>query len=392
MKIKSVCQATELTDRTVRYYIEEGLISPSYTENYLGRKSYDFSEEDISRLKEIALLRKFDFTVEEIKSLIHQTRSAACIIEDIRERTKAAVKDKEKILSALSHISCDRDYTISRLAQELGRTSTALPANEEKIKRNIPKTIFRAFITAVRAIIVWLPIVIVLLMLVLKGSSYYYPKIEVKALIFTLISLLPSFAVLILSRTKLKAKRMITVILLILCILCIPCNFLCSVFTFTQSVTADIRNYRSFDAHCLANRDKEFQELFPTRPHYFENVQQPDGSYETVYLDARYYYRYLRVMDYTYDIYAQWPLPADEYEKEVSRVKALYEGYEHITVKKGGYTCMVVYDGDEPFEEASDNYYYLIFAYNDQSKTVRYICCSSFENGADQPYYLKLDW
>lgn len=34
MKIKAVCEATGLTDRTVRYYIEEGLIAPFYTENY----------------------------------------------------------------------------------------------------------------------------------------------------------------------------------------------------------------------------------------------------------------------------------------------------------------------------------------------------------------------
>ena len=51
MKIKAVCEATGLTDRTVRYYIEEGLLSPKYTENYLGRKNYDFSQQDIKNLK-----------------------------------------------------------------------------------------------------------------------------------------------------------------------------------------------------------------------------------------------------------------------------------------------------------------------------------------------------
>lgn len=25
-------------------------------------------------------------------------------------------------------------------------------------------------------------------------------------------------------------------------------------------------------------------------------------------------------------------------------------------------------------------------------RTVRYICCVSLENGADQPYYLSLEW
>ena len=69
MKIKEICEKTGLTDRTVRYYIEEGLISPFYTENYLGRKAFDFSEQDLDKLKSIATLRSFGFSVEEIKAL-----------------------------------------------------------------------------------------------------------------------------------------------------------------------------------------------------------------------------------------------------------------------------------------------------------------------------------
>lgn len=42
MKIKAVCEETGLTDRAVRYYIDEGLIRPEFTENYIGRRSYDF--------------------------------------------------------------------------------------------------------------------------------------------------------------------------------------------------------------------------------------------------------------------------------------------------------------------------------------------------------------
>ena len=47
MRIKKVCDLTGLTDRTVRYYIEEQLISPAYTENYLGRKAFAFSDSDV---------------------------------------------------------------------------------------------------------------------------------------------------------------------------------------------------------------------------------------------------------------------------------------------------------------------------------------------------------
>ena len=59
---------------------------------------------------------------------------------------------------------------------------------------------------------------------------------------------------------------------------------------------------------------------------------------------------------------------------------------------KGDYHCLILYSGDEPFKKATDNYDYIIFAYNDKTNIVRYIYCDSLENGADQPYYLELEW
>ena len=168
----------------------------------------------------------------------------------------------------------------------------------------------------------------------------------------------------------------------------------------SKSQTTDFRNYRDFDADCLANRNVVFQELFPNWPHYFENVKQADGSYKTVYLDSHYYYHYHQGFDYTYDIYAEWPLSEDEYAKEVKRATAVFTkniesktyNYKFAELIKGDYNCLVLYSGDAPFTKATDNYDYIIFAYNDEKNTVRYIYCDSLENGADQPYYLELDW
>ena len=50
MKIKAVSELTGLTTRTIRVYIDEQLISPEYTENYLGHRFFDFSKEDIVAL------------------------------------------------------------------------------------------------------------------------------------------------------------------------------------------------------------------------------------------------------------------------------------------------------------------------------------------------------
>lgn len=168
----------------------------------------------------------------------------------------------------------------------------------------------------------------------------------------------------------------------------------------SKSETTDFKNYRDFDAKCCVNRNDIFQELFPNWPNFFKNVKQGDGSYKTVYLDSHYYYHYHRGLDYTYDIYAEWPLNEAQFAEEISRVTVLFEGvvvnkkynYEHVEMEKGDFNCLIMYNGDEPFTQATDSYQYIIFAYNEKSKIVRYIFCDSLENGADQPFYLSLDW
>ena len=133
MKIKTVCELTGLSDRTIRYYIEQGLLSVCYTENYLGRKTYDFSYKDVYVLKDIALLRKFDFTVEEIKSIINDAESSKAILLDVKNRTEEIAADCQKKLEVLSQINAERTYSLSELADELSNPSLSLPARDEVI-------------------------------------------------------------------------------------------------------------------------------------------------------------------------------------------------------------------------------------------------------------------
>ena len=61
MRMKDIIGRTGLTDRAVRLYIEEGLLSPSAESDYTGRRSFDFSEEDVRQLETIAILRRAGF-------------------------------------------------------------------------------------------------------------------------------------------------------------------------------------------------------------------------------------------------------------------------------------------------------------------------------------------
>ncbi len=400
MKIKSVCELTGLTDRAIRYYIEEKLISPLYAENYLGRKTYNFSENDIKNLNDIAVLRKFDFTLEEIKSVINDAETSKEILSNVKDRTAQTVLDGQNKLSVLSQISTEKTYTVAELAAALSKVSLDLPEYKETVKTDIVKTVFAVVKAIVIFAIVWLPILQSLFVVTISINDYHYPVFEPLMIALTITSFLPSIAVLIVSKTKLKWKKIAQRILLVFCVLSIPVSFFMSFGIVSKSQTTDFRNYRDFDADCLANRNVVFQELFPNWPHYFENVKQADGSYKTVYLDSHYYYHYHQGFDYTYDIYAEWPLSEDEYTKEVKRATAVFTknienktyNYNFTELKKGDYNCLILYSGDEPFNKATDNYDYIIFAYNDKIQTVRYIYCDSLENGADHPYYLELDW
>lgn len=276
------------------------------------------------------------------------------------------------------------------------------PASSDTPERSETANPFKRASAFFKAMIIWaiawLPIVLSLLAVIQGVNHYHYPIFDPVWIAVTMVSLLPSMAVLTLSKTKLKFRNKLRHILLVCCVLSIPVSFITSLGIVSRSETTDFRNYRELDADCLANRDKVFQELFPVWPHYFETAKQADGGYETVYLEAEYYYQYRSYWDYTYDICAQWPLDETEYHKEVARATDLLHnaaessGGQFVEMKKGSYQCLILYSGDEPFTPATDSYDYILFAHDGERKVVRYICCCSLENGADQPYYLSLDW
>ncbi len=400
MKIKSVCKSTGLSDRTIRYYIEEGLVFPRYTENYLGRRTYNFSEKDIKELNDIAVLRKFDFTIEEIRTILNNVETSKPILLDVKSRTKATVLNSQEKLAALAQINTEQSYTVAQLAEELSKPSLTLPAQSEAINFNTARKIFAIVKAIIISTIVWLPMILSLFVVIISVIDYYYPVFNPVMIAATFVAFIPSIVILIISKTNFSFRKISKRILLALCALSIPVSFILSFGIVSKSETTDFRNYRDFDVKCLANRNIVFQEFFPNWPHYFENVKQDDGSYEAVYLDAKYYYHYQQGFDYTYDIYAEWPLEEIDYSKEIDRVSGLFKdviedkiyNYKFTEIKKGNYHCLILYSGDEPFTLATSSYEYIIFAYNEVLKTVRYIYCDSIEDGADQPYYLSLDW
>ena len=379
MKIKAVCEATGLTDRTIRYYIEEELISPAFTENYLCRKTYDFSESDVQNLNDIAVLRKFGFSIAEIKEMRLHPERIIQLSKELQVRKHAIIQDEQSLLATLARLDTSRTYTVSELASFLSKPVCEIPLPVEDSRPNI----FRRVLSFVLFLITWFPVFLAVKVIFDYYHRYQYPVINGSTIMVITLLVIPTILILLVPKIKLKPlpMRIAKSILLIFCVLVTPLNYILTICAPSVSETSNHHYYRRFDSNSLVDRDMIVQDLFPVWPEYS---------------DIKYYYCYSDdVFDDSCDIYAEWSLDAEDFATEVDRVHAIFEHwatsedrFNSISVQNGKYTCFVLYSGCPPFEDPAGNYLYYIFGYDKHSMKVRYI----HSYGVDQPYYLSLVW
>ena len=87
MKIKQVEELVGITSKNIRFYENQGLLTPERAEN--GYREYH--EQNIEALKKIKLLRKLGISVEEIRAVLNHSRS----LEDCLEKN-LTVLEKER--------------------------------------------------------------------------------------------------------------------------------------------------------------------------------------------------------------------------------------------------------------------------------------------------------
>ena len=86
----------------MRLYIGSVLLSPDKTENYDGRRSFDFSQEDLSRLNRIAALRAAGFSIAQIKEVQTDPQSIPRIVAEVTEKQDRNFSILKKALTALT--------------------------------------------------------------------------------------------------------------------------------------------------------------------------------------------------------------------------------------------------------------------------------------------------
>ncbi len=130
MQMKEICEITGLTDRAVRLYIENGLLSPAIESNYAGRRSIRFTEEDVEILSSIAALRRAEFSLSDIREMQTDPARIPAIIEAHRQNLRESVETKMRTLQRLE----DMDS-----AALLQYTDVAALLSETVAPESIPK-------------------------------------------------------------------------------------------------------------------------------------------------------------------------------------------------------------------------------------------------------------
>lgn len=140
MNIKEAEKETGITRQNIRFYEKKGLLRPERNQENDYRQ---YSVEDIERLKTIKMLRKLDFSVENIKEVLDGSMDFSQAVrqqlENLRERKKelsVQIDFLEKIEREGADLSSQERY-LKQMEQEesLGRRFTDILEDYKRIVR-----------------------------------------------------------------------------------------------------------------------------------------------------------------------------------------------------------------------------------------------------------------
>lgn len=102
-KVGDLAKLAGLTVRTLRFYDQIGLFSPS-AQTESGHRLYN--ESDLSRLQQIVSLKELGLSLEEIKSVLNDGQISPLEIINLQmARVKEQLKLQQMLLEQLQHVS-----------------------------------------------------------------------------------------------------------------------------------------------------------------------------------------------------------------------------------------------------------------------------------------------
>ena len=158
MRIKEVCERTGLTDRAIRLYMENGLVSPKQESNYMGRCSYTFSEEDARILEAVATLRRADFSIADIVKMKESPESLPNIVARHRQKLAEDITAKQNILASLKQYDAQAQNDYYALAHAISTSASrnSIPKEDSGMNFKDFKAMLQKRIPALIALVLML--------------------------------------------------------------------------------------------------------------------------------------------------------------------------------------------------------------------------------------------
>jgi len=388
VKMKEIMEQTGLTDRAVRLYIANGLVTPADEKSYDGRSKIEFSEADAERLKKIALLRKADFSLAQIKSIISGGEEAqSALREYIAEKSET----QESIAAALNALGGIEDASLETICTRLenGFEEKSMPEEDMKPSKAEKRETLVFKILCTLGILPTLALMAFGFIMNLREYRFFSIDMTWEAFGVALFAFAPAILFMIIGglyakprfdEAKRKKRRVFCTVTLIIAMITLVGLFPLQVMTFgftpnISSHTDDPANYLELDGYVKDYLD-EIYEVFPTTM-----PQEARNNTET----TRYSYSYQYCIDPWFNIYAEWQLNGSAYEAE--KADNIEKGTK--TAQMGEWVYVFVNENGEcpAYGECI-----IIFAYNDSTSTVRYICTYATNYETDTYDYSDLNW
>lgn len=130
-KVGDLAKLTGLTVRTLRFYDQIGLFSPSgQTES--GHRLYNAS--DLSRLQQILSLRELGLSLEEIKAILTGEQFSPLEIINLQmARTKEQIQAQQRLLEQLRHIARSMQGKSALTVDDFTELMQAMKKSHEKL-------------------------------------------------------------------------------------------------------------------------------------------------------------------------------------------------------------------------------------------------------------------
>ncbi|RRJ62806.1 MerR family transcriptional regulator [Paenibacillus oralis] len=130
-KVGDLAKLAGLTVRTLRYYDQIGLFSPSgQTES--GHRLYN--ESDLSRLQQILSLKELGLSLEEVRSVLNDEQISPLEIVNLQmARIKEQIKQQQMLLDQLYHVSKSMQGKAPLAVEDFTKLLQAMKKSHEKL-------------------------------------------------------------------------------------------------------------------------------------------------------------------------------------------------------------------------------------------------------------------